>query len=52
MLEVYQDGVEVQCLPDCAKCKADEKERNPLDLDECPVGNESCCGDCFYYVEE
>lgn len=52
MLEVYQDGVEVQCLPDCAKCKADEKERSPLDLDECPLGYANCEGNCFCYTEE
>lgn len=52
MLEIYQDGVEVLVLPDSAKCMADESNRNPLDLDECPMGYDECLGDCEYYEEE
>lgn len=52
MIDMSRDGVRVECLPDNAKCKADEEGRSPLDLDECPMGHETCCGDCFYYTED
>ena len=52
MVNMYQDGVEVFCLPDGAQCKADEEKRSPLELIECPLGYETCDGDCFYYDEE
>lgn len=51
-MEMYQDGVQVFCLPDNACCSRDEKLRNPLDIDVCPIDNEICNGDCFYYCEE
>lgn len=51
-MDIYQDGVKVYCLPDCAVCTADEDQRNPMDIYECPVGNEFCEGDCPYYEEE
>lgn len=51
-MEMIQDGVEVYCLPDNAYCEADEEHRSPLDIDECPIGNEECCGDCYYYRED
>lgn len=50
-MDMTQDGVEIYCLPDGAHCKADEEKRNPLDIDECPIGCEVCTGDCFYYAE-
>lgn len=45
------DGVEIFCLPVGATCTADEEKRNPLDIEECPVGCEVCTGDCIYYAE-
>lgn len=50
-MDMMQDGVEVFCLPDSAKCCADEEERSPLDIDECPMGYVECTGDCGYYAE-
>lgn len=51
-MEVYQDGVRVNVLPDCAVCKADERKRNPMDIDVCPCGYEICTDDCYYYNED
>ncbi len=48
---VRLDGVECYCLPDCAYCAADEQKRNPLDIDDCPIGCEKC-EDCEYYEED
>lgn len=39
-MEMRQDGVRVDCLPFTASCLADDQERSPLDLDECPNGCE------------
>lgn len=50
-MEVYQDGVRVNVLPDCAVCKADEHRRSPMDIDVCPCGYEICT-DCCYYDED
>lgn len=47
-MEMKHDGV---CLPDTAKCKADEGGRSPLDIQICPMGYSECNGDCFYYTE-
>ena len=41
-MEMYQDAVEIFCLPDSAKCCADEEERNPLEIYRCPEGNKEC----------
>lgn len=49
---MFQDGVEVMILPDEAKCKVDEEERSPLDIDVCPYGYDFCTGDCLEYTEE
>lgn len=51
MLEMYQNGVKVFCLPDDACCKLDEKKRSSLELEECPNGEKFCTGDCVYYSE-
>lgn len=51
-MEMYQDGVRVDCLPDGAKCKADEDKRSPLDIETCLYGYELCTGDCAEYTEE
>lgn len=48
---MLQDGVRVDCLPDGAKCEADEEKRSPLDVDECPMGYGECSGNCLYYAE-
>lgn len=48
---MIQDGIEVYCLPDGACCEVDENHRSPLDLDDCPLGYETCNGNCFYYAE-
>lgn len=50
-MEMYQDGVRVWCLPDGAHCYEDELGRSPLDMNECPLGNEMCNGNCQYYEE-
>lgn len=50
-MEMYQNGVPVYVLPECAICKADEHKRNPLDIDVCPLGYEICTGDCDRYDE-
>lgn len=51
-MNIVQDGVDVFCLPDGAKCRADEENRNPLDINECPMGCDECSGDCYYYIED
>ena len=53
-MEMYQDGVRVWCSPDGAHCILDEDKRNPLEMgdDECPMGCETCHGECMYYVED
>lgn len=50
-MEMKQDGVDIHCLPDDANCSADEEKRNPLEIEECPMGYGECTGDCFYYSE-
>ena len=50
-MEVYQDGVPVYCLPEGARCELDPEGRSPLDLEECPLGEEDCSGDCLHYAE-
>ena len=50
-MEMKHDGVNIYCLPDGARCCADDKERCQLDLDVCPIGNEECDGDCEFYEE-
>ena len=45
MIDMIQDGDDNFCL-------ADEKHRSPLDMEECPRGEEHCTGDCFYYSED
>lgn len=51
-MRLFQDGVEVNILPDCAMCTLDDKLRSPLDIDECPIGEEFCPEDCPYYEED
>ena len=51
MLDMIQDGVDVYCLPDTARCEADEEKKSPLELEECPIGCDMCTGDCEYYAE-
>ena len=43
-MEVYQDGVPVYCLPEEARCELDPEGRNPLELDECPLGEKFLYG--------
>lgn len=50
-MEIYRDGVEIDILPDTAKCCADDAERNPLNINMCPIGEQCCSGDCDYYTE-
>lgn len=50
-MEIYTDGVRVFCLPDGAECLADDDGRNPIDMDECPCGYDTCSGDCAWYAE-
>lgn len=51
-MDMVSNQIKVYCLPDGACCSADSEKRNPLDIDECPIGNDICDGDCFYYREE
>lgn len=51
-MELIQDGVDVYCLPDNAYCNADEEKRNPIDIDNCPIGCEVCSGYCYNYRED
>lgn len=51
-MEMYQDGVRVFCIVDNASCNADDEKRSPLDIEECPIGNSVCTGDCWYYTED
>lgn len=51
-MEMYQDNVQVYILPENAMCIADEEKRSPLDIEECPIGNDFCTGDCPWYTEE
>lgn len=50
-MKVMQDGVQVMILPDDAKCLADDDNRSPFDIIDCPIGCEECTGYCDYYVE-
>ena len=45
-MKMIQNGVWVYCLPDGAMCEADEEKRSPIDIDVCPLGYETCTGDC------
>lgn len=47
-----QNEVDCACLPDCAYCSIDDEKRNPLDIEECPIGCLECNGDCEYYGED
>lgn len=38
-MEIYRDGVEIDILPETAKCCADDAERNPLNINMCPLEN-------------
>ena len=29
-----------------------DEKRNPNDIEQCPIGCETCAGDCFYYDED
>lgn len=51
-MEIYHDGVPVYELPEFAVCTADEKKRNPLLMDVCPMGYEECVDGCENYREE
>ncbi len=50
-MDIYRDGVEIDILPETAKCCADDAERNPLNINMCPIGEQYCSGDCDYYTE-
>lgn len=49
-------GVDIFCLPSCAKCKKTGK--NPEEMDKCPLYNFDDYGDicvpeiCAYYTED
>ena len=49
-MEMKYNGVRIYCLPDDNFCLKDEEHRSPLD--ECPLGEDACTGDCFYYSED
>lgn len=50
-MDMVRDDIEILCIPDTAKCCADDKERNPQDISVCPEGHTECNGDCEYYTE-
>ena len=50
-MEMYHCEERIYVLPENAVCKADEYKRNPLDIDNCPLGHEVCTGDCYQYEE-
>lgn len=50
IMDMIQDGVKVFCS--IGYCNADDEKRNPEDIEECPIGCETCDGDCFYYAED
>lgn len=50
-MELYQDGVEVHVLPEDAICNADQHKRNPLSIEACPLGYETCTEECDEYRE-
>ena len=50
-MDIYRDGVEVMCIPDSAKCLADDNLSNPQDILCCPLGYLECSGDCECYAE-
>ena len=50
-MEIYRDGIEILIVPESAKCIADEEQRNPQDIEICPLGCSNCSGDCECYTE-
>ena len=46
------DGIDIYCLPDCAKCKYTGELVE--DMDECPVNDSGVCipDYCYWYVED
>ena len=50
-MEMKRDEVDIFCIPDDARCTADEELRNPLDIPDCPLGYTECNGDCSFYAE-
>ena len=51
-MDMKHDGASIFCLPEKAVCLANDEKRSPLDIPECPLGNEVCNGECYYYSEE
>lgn len=51
-MEMKYNGVRIYCLPDDNFCLKDEEHRSPLELDECPLGEDACTGDCFYQLRQ
>ena len=50
-MEIYRDNVEILAIPEAATCMADDKQRDPQDIQKCPLGNQTCSGDCECYTE-
>lgn len=50
-MEIYRENMEVFALPETAKCLSDDMQRNPQDIQKCPLGNHTCSGGCEYYTE-
>ena len=52
-MRLYQDGVDVYVLPDCAKCTLENK--HPFEFEKCPISkcenDNECTGECEYYEE-
>lgn len=51
-MEMWQDGIEVYCLPNGARCELDLEGRSPLEMEDCPLGKDYCSGDCLLYTEQ
>lgn len=49
-MEMCRDGIE--CFVILGFCKADSEWKSIFELEQCPLGNDSCSGDCVYYSED
>lgn len=45
------DGLDIYCLPDCARCRL--ADASPEEMDECPMKREHCVPEvCEEYTED
>ena len=50
-MEMIYEGIKIYILLDNAVCIADEENRSPIDIIECPCGYDICTLDCRFYTE-